>query len=413
MKKKWSILLLTMVLTLGVALAGCGNSDDAADTKVLNVWAMGDEAKQLPKLAKEFEKDTGIKVKVQAIPWANAHDKLLTAVASKSGPDVVQMGTTWMPEFVAAGALEDLDSYTDKYAELEGKNFFDGSAKTTKFDDKTYAVPWYADTRVLFYRTDILKKEGYDHAPKTWDELSEVAKKLSDRGDDMYGLNIDGKEQSLGFMFGRQNGSPLFDDANKPVFNKKPFVDSVSYLNSFFQNGSAPKAELGLDVAQTFGGDAIIPMFISGPWMVKAVKDTVPDIDGKWATAVLPAKENNTSSLGGANLAVFKYGKNKDDAGKFLQFMSKPETQLKWMELTNSLPTVQKSWENETLKDDPFYKIFGEQMANAEPMPLIPEFEEIAQAYMKNFEQIYRGGADVQDQMDNFNKEVNTILKNN
>ncbi|MBC2100466.1 sugar ABC transporter substrate-binding protein [Listeria booriae] len=411
MKKKWSLLLLTFVIVLGTALAGCGNSDDAADTKVLNVWAMGDEAKQLPTLAKDFEKDTGIKVKIQAIPWANAHDKLLTAVASKSGPDVIQMGTTWMPEFVAADALEDLSSYVEKYPELDPKNFYDGSIKTTQFNDKTYAIPWYADTRVLFYRTDVLKKAGYDHAPKTWDELSEVAQKLAKRGDNMYGINIDGKEQSLGFMFGRQNDSPLFDNANKPVFNKKPFVDAVSYLNSFFQNGSAPKDDLGLDVSQTFGGDAMIPMFISGPWMVKSVKDTVQDIDGKWATAVLPAKDNNLSSLGGANLTIFKHSKNKGDAGKFLQYMSKPETQLKWMKLTNSLPTGKEAWNDPTLKDDQFYKVFGEQMNNAEPMPLIPEFEEIAQSYLKNFEQIYRGGADVQDQMNTFNDEVKTILK--
>lgn len=86
--------VLALVLSLSLVLMACGGSKDDAnsgDSKVLNVWAMGDEAKSLKELAQKFTKDTGIEVKVQVIPWANAHDKLLTAVASKSGPDVVQM----------------------------------------------------------------------------------------------------------------------------------------------------------------------------------------------------------------------------------------------------------------------------------------------------------------------------------
>lgn len=174
MKKKMFV-VLALVLSLSLVLMACGGSKDDAnsgDSKVLNVWAMGDEAKSLKELAQKFTKDTGIEVKVQVIPWANAHDKLLTAVASKSGPDVVQMGTTWMPEFVEAGALLDITKDVEKSKNMNSDLFFPGSVKTTQFDGKTYGVPWYAETRVLFYRTDLLKKVGYNEAPKTWDELS-------------------------------------------------------------------------------------------------------------------------------------------------------------------------------------------------------------------------------------------------
>ncbi|EIT6530657.1 extracellular solute-binding protein, partial [Listeria monocytogenes] len=196
MKKKMFV-VLALVLSLSLVLMACGESKDDAnsgDSKVLNVWAMGDEAKSLKELAQKFTKDTGIEVKVQVIPWANAHDKLLTAVASKSGPDVVQMGTTWMPEFVEAGALLDITKDVEKSKNMNSDLFFPGSVKTTQFDGKTYGVPWYAETRVLFYRTDLLKKVGYNEAPKTWDELSDAALKLSKRGKDMYGFAIDPNE---------------------------------------------------------------------------------------------------------------------------------------------------------------------------------------------------------------------------
>lgn len=99
LSKKIGLLGLTAVMALG-GLAACGSSNNSAkDSEVLNIWGMGDEVKQLSKMTDKFTDETGIEVKIQSIPWSNAHDKLLTAVASKSGPDVLQMGTTWMPEF--------------------------------------------------------------------------------------------------------------------------------------------------------------------------------------------------------------------------------------------------------------------------------------------------------------------------
>ena len=411
-KKAISAVLLSTFLVSG-ALAGCSSNSSSGDKKgetTITVWGMGEEAKSLPKIAKEFEKaNPKIHVDVQAIPWDTAHDKLLTAVASKNGPDVLQMGTTWVPEFASANALMDLKPYIDKYPEFAANNFFDGSVETTKYDGKTVGMPWYVDTRVLYYRKDLLKKAGYDEAPKTWEELSDAAKKLSKRGDDKYGISLDTNEQSLGFMFARQNGSKLIDENNKPLFDQKEFVDSIEYLNSFFKNGSAPK-DLGIDIVQAFSGDGIIPMFISGPWMIKLINDQAPDLKDKWATAVLPKKENNISSLGGSNLSVFNYTKHKDASMKFLAYMSKPETQVKWMKMTNTLPATKEAWNDDALQNDPNYKVIGEQMKNSKPLPLIKQFEEIAQAYLKSFEQIYRGGADVQKEMDKFNEKAEKIL---
>lgn len=90
--------------------------------------------------------------------------------------------------------------------------------------------------------------------------------------------------------------------------------------------------------------------------------------------------------------------------------MVSKENQLKWLELTNAMPTVKEAWKDEKLAGDPLYEVFGEQMENSHPMPLIPEFEEIAQNYLKHFEKIYLGGADVQAEMDAFNAETEKVL---
>jgi multiple sugar transport system substrate-binding protein len=415
MRKKFLTTALLSTFLISGTLAGCSSdssssSSDKKDQTTINVWAMGEEAKSLPKIAEEFEKENpSIDVKVQAIPWDQAHDKLLTAVASKKGPDVIQMGTTWIPEFASANALMDLKPYIKKYPEFDENNFYPGSIETTKYEDKVVGIPWYIDTRVLFYRTDLLKEVGYNEPPKTWDELRDAAKKLAKRGDNKYGISIDTNEQSLAFMFARQNGSKLLDEQNKPLFNQKEFVEAVEYLNSFFKDGSAPK-DLGLDIVQAFRGEGIVPMFISGPWMVKIINDQAPELKGKWATAVLPKKENNLSVLGGSNFSVFQYTEHKDAALKFIAYMSKPETQINWMKMTNSLPAAKEAWKDKSLQEDPYYKTFGQQMENAKPMPMIKQWEEIAQTYLKSFEKIYRSGANVQKEMNEFNKKSEEIL---
>lgn len=411
-KKTVTVLASSMMLIGALSACGGGNNGESANGKVtINVWGMGEEAKSLPKIVEDFEKENpNIKVNVQALPWDTAHDKLLTAVASKKGPDVLQMGTTWIPEFSSAGALMDLSPYIDQYPELAESNFFPGSISTTKFEDKTVGVPWYIDTRVLYYRTDLLKEAGYDQAPKTWDELKDAATKLKARGGNKYGISLDVNEQSLLFMFARQNGSKLIDENNKPLFNQPEFKEAVDYLNSFFQDGEAP-IDLGMDIIPAFKGDGILPMFISGPWMIKLINDQAPELAGKWATAVLPAKENNISALGGSNLSVFQYTDHKDEAMKFLDYMSKPETQLKWLELTNSLPSTKKAWEDPALTSDANLKVIGEQMNASEPMPLIKPWEEIAQNVLTTFEKIYRNkNADVQKELDSFNAKSEQIL---
>lgn len=415
--KKWrkKALLGTAGLLAAGVLAACGNSGSdeeatSSSSDEVSFWFMGDGNEQIQPILDDFTEETGITVNVQSIPWSAAHDRLLTAVASGEGPDVVQMGTTWMAEFSDAGALMDISDYIESEEELNTENFFEGNVATNEFDGAYYGVPWYTETRALYYRTDLLEEVGYTEAPQTWDELKDAALKLSERGDNMYGFNVDSADQTFGFMFARQNGSELLDSEGNPLFNEPEFVEAAEYLNSIVQEGGAPLQDLGLDISQTFGGDGIVPMFISGPWMITAINENAPDIEGKWATAVLPAgPENNLSNTGGANLSVWSENENTDNAIELIKFLSLPENQLAFMETSSSLPAVQAAWDDESLQGELIVP-FGEQLENSEHMPLIPEWEEVAQNYISYWEQITVGGADVQETLEAFNEDAANIL---
>jgi len=148
-----------------VATAGCSRRSDGRTP--LTFWAMGAEGTAVPQLVPEFERrNPGIAVEVQAVPWTAAHQKLLTAYAGNSLPDISQIGNTWVSEMAAIGAL----SATPDFASDLLDDQFQAVLETNRIDGQAMATPWYVDTRLLFCRTDLLGQAGYAAVPDTWAE---------------------------------------------------------------------------------------------------------------------------------------------------------------------------------------------------------------------------------------------------
>ena len=160
MKHTRTIAVVTLT-TAALALSACGRGGETAsggataqgisDGKAngtITVWAMGAEGEKLPALAKEFETaNPGVKVEVTGIPWDSAHDKFTTAITASKTPDAAMVGTTWMGEFAGLGALDPTPASIDKSA------FFEGAQKTTEVGGKSFGIPWYVETRLVYYRT--------------------------------------------------------------------------------------------------------------------------------------------------------------------------------------------------------------------------------------------------------------------
>ncbi|HEX2484484.1 MAG TPA: extracellular solute-binding protein, partial [Myxococcota bacterium] len=128
----------------------------------LELWAMGREGEAVRELLPAFEaREPGVRVRVQQVPWSAAHEKLLTAFVAGALPDLVQVGTTWIPELAALGALEPLDArLAAAEPALDRADFFAGALDAASEGGVTWALPWYADTRLLFYRRDVFAAAG-------------------------------------------------------------------------------------------------------------------------------------------------------------------------------------------------------------------------------------------------------------
>ena len=140
--------------------------DSEPATGDLTVWAMGNEGDLLGDFVEGFkEENPDVNITVTAIPWASAHDKIQTAIAAGTVPDVIQMGTTWMADFA--------DAFAPVPENFDLSDFSAGPLEAGQVNGEQLGVPWYVDSHVLYYRTDIAEQAGWDHAPETLDELKQ------------------------------------------------------------------------------------------------------------------------------------------------------------------------------------------------------------------------------------------------
>ncbi len=176
-------------LVCALAVAGCGGDDEDKGSAAkaggegeisgsITTWIMDPGSPKLQEVfnayAKDFEaKHAGSEVKIEFVPWAQAHDKFTTAIAGGKVPDVAEMGTTWTPEFADQGAFEPVP------AAAQG-DYVSSLVDAATLDGEVWGKPWYAGSRALVYRKDVLKKAGVE-PPKTWDELKAAATRRSRR----------------------------------------------------------------------------------------------------------------------------------------------------------------------------------------------------------------------------------------
>ena len=398
--------VVALCLTATLSLAACGRSSDQGAaaggqasavssgkaTGALTVWAMGGEGEKLPVLAKEFEAaNPGVKVTVTAIPFDAAHDKLATAITAGKTPDVSQIGTTWMGEF-AQQALDPTPTSIDKSA------FFDGAQKTTEVGGTSYGVPWYVETRLVYYRKDLAAKAGITTMPTDWAGLKSMAKAMQTKAGAKWGIDLQpggqGSWQTI-LPFAWSNGASVAtDDQKKFTFDTPQTAEAVKYYQSYFTDGIAAKQLPDNSRAPSFVNGSV-PMFISGPWEMSGIdKLGGAAFKAKYGVMQMPKAKTATSFVGGSDLVVFKNSKNRDTAWKFVQWLSDPKTQVKFYGLSTDLPSVKSAWTDPSLAGDANLAVFGKQLDDAKAPPAIATWEQVAAAFDSEMEKVAKAGED-------------------
>lgn len=414
-KKIFSLLIILLGL---IQIFTCSHKKD--EVVVIKFWAMGSEAEQITKIMPEFEKKyPNIKVKVQQIPWTAAQEKLITAFASDNTPDICQLGNTWIPQFAALNAIIDLSEFIAKSKIIKPEYFFSGVWETNIIDNKIYGIPWYVDTRLMFYRKDVFQKAGFNEPPKNWKELYQLCKKIKDLNDDKekYPIFIPTNEWNTFIIFGLQAGAELLTENNTlGNFNSKEFKESFDFLIKFHKENLTPLGMMQVTNVYQAMAEEYISIYFSGPWNIPEFKKwMIGNLSDKWSTAPMPGYKNEYPGLslaGGSSLVIFKNSKYKKEVWKLIEFLSEPEMQLKVFKLTNNLPSVINAWKDSSLSEDIYMKAFYLQLQNVVPTPKIPEWEQIVYSKLQQYAEFAaRGVITTEEALIKLDEDVNRILE--
>jgi multiple sugar transport system substrate-binding protein len=402
------------VLVLVALLAGCGARSGGPVT--LRMWAMGREGEVVGELVRDFEREhPDIHVQVQQIPWTAAHEKLLTAHVGGSLPDVGQLGNSWISEFGTLKALVPLEPWLAR-GELSRDAYFGGIWDTNVLDGVTYGVPWYVDTRLLFYRKDMLARAGYSSMPTDWEGWKKCLRAIKARGGQHhYGIFLPTNEWMSPVVLGLQAGSPLLaDGGTRGVFREPEYRRAFEFYVSMFREGLAPAIGFN-EIANKYQEleRGTFAMMVTGPWELGEFTRRLPDsLQSQWSTAVMPGPDGpGVSFAGGSSLVMFHGTKHPEAAWELVKYLSRPEQQVRFWRLTGDLPARREAWADTALTADPRTRAFGDQLTRTKPCPMVPEWEEIATRVYEQADRAIRGATSADSALATLDHLVDRMLE--
>jgi multiple sugar transport system substrate-binding protein len=396
---------------------GCGGGTDRAT--VLELWAMGREGEVVRQLLPGFEqRHPGVRVRVQQVPWSAAHEKLVTAFVGGAMPDVFQAGNTWLPELVALGAVAPLDDRIAASTAVARDDWFPGILDTNVIDGVTWGVPWYVDTRLLFYRRDLLAAAGWPEPPRTWTQWVEAMFAVTKSAPGRHAILLPLREWQTPVVLAFQLGAELLREGGRRAnFRSPPVRDAFGFYLGFFRRGLAPRAgdTQVANVYQDFARGNFV-LYPSGPWNLgEFARRLPPELADAWATVPMPAPDGTpwpgVSLAGGASLALFRDGPRTDLAWRLIEYLAEPAQQVAFWRLGGDLPARRSAWTDPTLAADARAAAFRVQLDAVRPTPKVPEWERIATKVGQHLEAAIRLQVTLEDALIALDRDVDAILE--
>ncbi|CAL9324185.1 ABC transporter substrate-binding protein [Streptomyces rochei] len=383
-----------VTLSLVLTAAACGGGSTGTEgsnerPKTLTYWASNQGAnlevdkKVLQPELDKFEKETGIEVKLEVVPWSDLLNRILTATTSGQGPDVLNIGNTWSASLQAGGALLPWDE--KNFEAIGGRDRFVESAlgSTGAQGQDPAAVPLYSMAYALYYNKKMFADAGIEKPPATWEELAETGKRLSRDG--TWGLGAEGSNLSNNihqvFVLAKQHGADFFTADGRADFTSdgavaavKQYVDLMA-KDKIIAPGNAEYAQN--QSLSDFAKDKTAMVL----WQTASATFEAQGMDeDEWGVAPAPVQSGKpgpgkatNSMVAGINMAVFKNTKNIDGAKKFVKFMTSDEEQVILNKAYGSIPPV-KAAQQDPAFSAPALTVLRDTLADsATALPQVPE----------------------------------------
>jgi multiple sugar transport system substrate-binding protein len=296
---------------------------------------------------------------------------------------VLATDVVWTSEFAAHQWIEPLPANRFPLGKM-----LQPVVETAKYRGKLYAVPGSSNGGLLFYRTDLLKKAGVTRPPTTWAQMTAACakvKKLPEAKDMSCYAGQFQKYEGLTVNFAEavnSAGGQIVDADGKPDVDTPQARKGLDFLVGAFKDKTIPKEAITYqeeDGRQAFQAGKLI--FLNNwPYVYSLAQKSA--IKGKFAVAPLPGLNGpGASSLGGSNLALSSFAKNKATALDFMKFFTSEESATYFLKNASLAPPYAGLYDNAALdKQYPYLPDLKQSITKAVPRPRVVQYGDVTAA---------------------------------
>jgi multiple sugar transport system substrate-binding protein len=356
---------LSLTSGIGPITFAIGSDDISWLTPVLNSWNASHPRQRVTPLY---------------LPEA-ANDQLAQLVANLQAKsdayDVIDLDVVWTAEFASAGWIIPLPA-----GKFPLQAFLPPAVATAEYQGRLYAIPYYSNADLLYYRSDILKK-AHQKPPTTWAQLATtVAPKYHLDGYAATLAPYEGLTVNFAESVQSAGGSILSPDGTQVTVDSPQAVAGLGFLVNGLRQGWIPSADLGYEevsAQQAFESGKFL--FLNDwPDVYAAASQPGPgnQVVGKFGVVALPGLDGpGSSSLGGANLAISAYAQHQQTALDFISYLTDLANETAMLTSGGFPPVWKQIYSNPSLrKQFPYLPVLEQAIDSAQPRPVSADYDQ-------------------------------------
>ncbi|PZQ91817.1 MAG: ABC transporter substrate-binding protein [Leifsonia xyli] len=328
---------------------------------------------------------------------------------AKSGRyDVIWGDVVWTSEFAAYGWLEPLDA-----TKVAGPDILPAAVASATYDGKIWAAPFMTNAGLLYYRSDLI-----DSPPTTWEELSADCEIAKQNNIDCYAgqfAQYEGLTVNAAEAINSAGGTFLSDDGSKVTVDSPEAREGLQHLVDMFKNGDVNKAAITYQEQESANAflDGKLMFLRNWPYVYTAASAPDSVIAGKFGMAQLPGKDGlGVSSLGGINLGVSAFSKNKETAKAWVEWMQSEEAQKILVSVMNQASVRSDLYTDpELVGVSPYLPTLQKAELTAVPRPGTPNYNAVSLAIQKNAYAALQGTVSVDEAITQMAADLEQAIK--
>ena len=325
----------------------------------------------LEPLLSEFEAQQHIRVKLRVLSWDTAWSDLVKVALYSDGPDVSEIGSTWLGDLVAMNAVH---AFTPAEIALLGQasHFLPAAWQGCHLSGQPemWAIPWLVGVRLLFYRRSLLQAAGIDEAGafQNAQQLDETLRRLQDYGTRVpwmvpTGLTHTTLLNVCSWVWG-EGGDFISADGKRTLFAEPAARTGISKYYALNRYIPPQVRHLnGLQPDEQFLNDPHTAATLSGPWLFEHLtRDQYADVH----VALPPGRP----FVGGSHLVMWKHTRQREAALKLIRFLTQLEPQVTYARRIGLLPAKVEALASAPYATDPWWLVSAAGMQSGRSLPV-------------------------------------------